>query len=223
MQAKSSLIPTISCSVRGGHLKSESEPEPKIYEVSNLERIQIDVRVTGLDFSPASGCPTVGGLDSDAQGNGLTLVLHARQPGKDESVRTKAFLQGYSYERQRCDSHIYVEIPVDDKQRRKDIDGYLNWLEEVALPRDVEPSKRPEMLGELRRQRTAGKAALERIYLENKEGIFEVSFTLRWRNEPLQIRSITSIPVLVRIVAVGKFFDQPTFRDSPTDSVGRNK
>ena len=101
--------------------------------------------------------------------------------------------------------------PVPEKVRDAAIDAYVAELGAIA-GEEADSGILPDMRELIGERGGPLMDALGRMFVENESGEFEIKATLSCQRQGFWMGTAESVPVKIRIVDEGKFFDQEAFR-----------
>jgi hypothetical protein len=183
-------------------------------EVSNLERFVVSLDLSNNGNSTAPVVISSQSGTSRAVRPANTEVIVRRVGGtQQQRVPVDVIITGTDRSVLAQRELLSTELPVDEAQRRNNIERYLEWVEKDAAEKE---HTSPESLKEFKNKRTEIMKAFEQLYIENQVGTFELfckyssNLPQFWRGE------VQSNPVVFRVRDNGAFFDQPGFKRSGT-------
>ncbi len=200
-----SVAPALACQI-----ESPNHPaDTSAIEVGNLQRLTVSIELSA-NGNPVA--PIVMRSRSESSRESLKanteLVVRRLGPARQQPVPVAASIVGTDRSPNKQRVLLSVELPIDEAQRRANIERYLDWVETDATGKE---HASPEALKEFKDKRAEMMSAFERLYVENQVGTFELVCRYSsdlpdfWRGE------LRSRPVVFRVKNDGAFFDQPGF------------
>ncbi len=98
---------------------------------------------------------------------------------------------------------IQLMIPISAASRRKKIEKYIDAMDKKERNRTD-----PRILDQFRRRREEVVASLERVYVQNVVGLFQLKCVMRYRQAAGGSLITSSPPIRVRIRNEGDFLDK---------------
>lgn len=195
--------PRLTCSLIDE--KGVEQPPVRKHKVSNLQRVQLRVKLsgTGLPLEPLT--LKKGG----AAGEGtVEFTAHLVSGSQKTSVPVKAIQVGGGMELGQVYMTALLEFPVEEAKRRENIDAYLRKIEENSRK-----AGREAEFKHLARDREAAVAAFGGLYVDNRVGEIEVTCRYTSKRRGFWNGEVKSFPpVRLQVVFEGNFFEQPGFR-----------
>lgn len=197
-------MPRVSCRVIQTDAVGEKAPGGGV-SVSNLKRIQLEVKLSGAQLPPA-------GLTLKTEANGGTgepvVEIKVNMLAKEGKVPIPVDASVRGFGRSPGEQHITVVLEIPDKaQRKREIDDYLRKMEERAR----KEGRAAEFERLVKRNMASTVAAYERLYVSNRVGDFEFVCQYSSNSSGAWKGTVTSEPIRVRVKFDGKFFDLPNF------------
>jgi hypothetical protein len=214
LHAEPGSSPKVSCQLIVGLLTELhghiDDPKTNFVEVSNLHRIPIKVLVSPVP-RPALEPLRLEATGKDSKEGGdptIEITVNRISNNKRESVPAKLSRIGSGGDRDEEFLEANLEIPIDPAKRKTNIVEYLKKIGEGS-----EKESRGEEFRRLTRDMEATIAGFEKMYMQNEVGEYEINCQYRSHREGFWNGEIkSSVPLRLKVVYQGEFFDQPKFK-----------
>lgn len=139
---------------------------------------------------------------SQGEAGSVELKIYKIESGKRVNAEMEIIARkiGFSMEPNNSSLYVYFLIPEDKVTRSSRINSYVTWLES-------ESQKRGYNNVFLTRDKAEIIAGLEKMYIENQTGEFELSCSYNFILSNSRLVKIESPPVRFNIYFKGHFFD----------------
>lgn len=208
-QSSSALVPPkVSCNVLP---EDESTKQTDIVKVSNLRAIRMKIVIKGSLLPPTDQIDILTDNPTATKTDAFVLV-DVRNTGKENqtSVPIKIELYGSG---QHLDERYFIlllEIPIEESLRKEQ---EMRYIEELASQsKQNSASSDPRIPQIYDKQKKVLADSLDRIFLENKVGIFAIGCKYVANGPNIWNGEVRSQLRTVEVVFNGHFFDQSTFR-----------
>jgi hypothetical protein len=177
--------------------------------VSNLKRIRLEIYLSGSRLPPGGISLTAAHTKNLERSQfGVEIAVDMITNGKRVPVQVNAATKGFGIRPGEQYITVLMDIP-DEAKRKHDIDEYLKRLEAAA----IKEGRAAEFDRQVKQQRAAMVATLERLYVDNRIGEFEITCRHSARQSDVWPNAVSSEPIRMRVKFDGDFFDLPNFKD----------
>lgn len=183
------------------------DPKTDIIEISNLHRIPLKVLIAPLPkvrLEPLRLDPK--GKIQD-EGHTVEITVSKISIGKKEDVPVKLSHTGSVGNLKEESIGVNLEIPVEPEKKRKAVVEQLKRIEQSS-----EKEGRLQEFKALTQNKEAAIATLERMYMQNEAGKYEVTCKYKSHRPGFWNGEITSSPLPIEVIYKGEYFDQPSLR-----------
>jgi hypothetical protein len=184
-------------------------PEARHY--NNLERIPLEVRMKSSDVDVDLAAVNPVPMPNFQSGVPYLQILANQVSGKEKkpvSIKLSKIAEGRDLD----ESYVrfLLEIPIDQAEKKQKI---YKHLDDVAQEAKAKKNADPKAIAlyENKNSREALANTFDRMYLQNRVGVFEINCRYS-ANSPQQSALIESRPTQVIIDFKSDFLDQPNFR-----------
>lgn len=197
--------PTLSCKVltEAGTVL----PAGQTASISNLKRVPLRITLSDphLSFERVRAAQT-DGKEGRIEG-AVEVAVNRIESNKKTPVPIKLILTGMGLSANTQYLHVFLEIPIDSARRRENIEAFIKRVK--SDPRATEQQRK---LLELYKDSEV--ATLEKLYMENSVGEYELSCKYPLPHQVGALREIRSNTIKIRVVFEGHFFDKPNYRQT---------
>ena len=185
---------------------SPSAREP--VTVSNLKRIRLEVYLSGSNLPPGGISLTqVETKAIERSQFGVEIAVDMITSGTRAPVQINVTPKGYGIKPGQQYLTVLITFP-DETKRQHDIDEYLKKLEAAA----IKEGKAAEFDRLVKQRRAAMVASLEKLYVDNRVGDFEITCRHSSGQSDVWPNALSSEPIRMHVKFDGKFFDLPNFK-----------
>lgn len=175
--------------------------------VSNLKRIRLEINLSGAKLPP--GGISLGAADAkDRSQFAVEIAVEMIANEKRAPVQVDVANKGFGIRPGEQYITVLMEIP-DEAKRKHDIDEYLKKLETAA----IKEGRAAEFDRLVKQHRSTMVARLEKLYVSNRIGEFEITCRHSARQSDVWPKALSSEPIRMRVKFDGNFFDLPNFKD----------
>lgn len=177
--------------------------------VSNLKRIRLEIYLSGSKLPPG-GISLIAAETKTLERSQFAVEIAVDMMVNDKRVpvQVNAANKGFGIRPGEQYLTVLMEIP-DEAKRKHDIDEYLKKLEAAA----IKEGRAAEFNRLVKPQRAAMVATLEKLYVDNRIGEFEITCRHSARQSDVWPNALSSEPIRMRVKFDGNFFDLPNFKD----------
>jgi hypothetical protein len=205
-QSHDKQVPILSCHVE----PQNPQQENRIVEISNLRQFNVSITLFSPDWPVAPMTIAADGRASQMAGKVNTEVI-VREVGTPAGQIVPLVITVTGVKRDLHGTSISVvgQIPIDELQRWENINAYLKWVETDAAMSEHTSIR---TLGDFKKKRAEIAKALERIYIENRVGTYELICKYSSNLPGYWQGDVQSEAIVFRVRRDGTFFDQPAFK-----------